>query len=391
MTTAAEIHVDTTRRHAFRVSDRQLGATLRRIVEVQGGYGLSDAVERLNAEVAEIMNSWRKWSAIPTPADVRNALLPRPFTPGERPPVRPDRPLAEARFIERLEPSVRSEHPAPFWHRAGGVLIPVISLIIALPAPPYGAGLFVTGVLAWLIGRSRWNARIEALVKARVAAAWATENARLETEYGAKLAAHCAREAKDRDAWLASESVRAAALSKLLGGDLQAIREAVRHQVPSIALPFESECAMIIDEEDHALADIDLPEIEDVVPELRFSVLKNGKLRESKRKPSERNEEYATLATGIAFLIAATAFAAAPTLQLVTVAGHTQRKNRNSLDPIDTYVFEVRFDRQTVVASDPRTLDPLDAVRRLPSRIEVASNGALKKIAPPAWTENLWD
>ena len=138
------------------------------------------------------------------------------------------------------------------------------------------------------------------------------------------------------------------------------------------------------------MIDIDLPEIEDVIPETRYTVSKDGTLKEVKRKAADRNQTYATLVAGIAFAVAATAFAAAPSLRAVTVAGHTQRKNRNSLDAVDTYVYEVRFPRDAFVKLAPSSLEPVEAMLRLPSRIEMSATGVLKKLAEPKWADALW-
>jgi hypothetical protein len=96
------------------------------------------------------------------------------------------------------------------------------------------------------------------------------------------------------------------------------------------------------------MIDNDLPEIEDTIPETRLNVLKNGTLKEVRRKATDRNSAYATVVTGIAFTVAATALAAAPTLRIVTVEGHTQRKGRGSLEAVNTSVYEVRFPLEAI-------------------------------------------
>jgi hypothetical protein len=190
-----------------------------------------------------------------------------------------------------------------------------------------------------------------------------------------------------RDRWLSSEQDRIAQLKQLLDGHLPSIEHFVCQGIEHLDFPFEAECHVAIDDEDHVLVDVDLPEIEDVVPEFRYSVLKNGNIKETKRKIAERNDAYAHLVTGIAFTVAATAFAMGPSVQKVTIAGRTQRKERESFDAVDIYVYEVKFSRTVFDSIEPLNLDPVQAMQRLPSRISYSASGSLKKVAAPDWVE----
>jgi hypothetical protein len=257
---------------------------------------------------------------------------------------------------------------------AGAVLLAIVVACVA----------FVTTRAYWLVCVLK-----EAVPSSR--REWPSEKLRLDEQHRRNLEAHSERRRIAEEQWVDAERARIAELKRLLVGELDAVERAVSEQVAQLDFPFEADCAIGVDDEDHVMIDIDLPEIEDVVPETELSVLKDGSLKEVKRKASARNEAYGTLVIGIAFTVAASAFSSAPTLRTVTVAGHTQRKSRTSLDAVDAYVYEVRFRREAFASLDGRRLDPMDAVRRLDSRIDIAPNGVLKKLPEPSWAAALWN
>jgi hypothetical protein len=53
-------------------------------------------------------------------------------------------------------------------------------------------------------------------------------------------------------------------------------------------------------------------------------------------------------------------------------------------------VFEVRFSRDAIARISSATLEPVSSIQRLPSRIDLGANGALKKISEPDWAAELW-
>jgi hypothetical protein len=177
-------------------------------------------------------------------------------------------------------------------------------------------------------------------------------------------------------------------VGRLLAGDCEAMQSTVCAEIEGLDFPFDTQCTVGIDKSDHVMIDLDLPEIEDVIPELQFTALKNGTMREVKRKEVDRNEAYATLVTGIAFTIAGAAFAGAPTLLFATVAARTQRQIRGSIDVVDTYVYEVRFPRDAFESIDAPNLDPLSMLCAFPCRIQVTPRKMLKKLSPPDWHLN---
>jgi hypothetical protein len=130
---------------------------------------------------------------------------------------------------------------------------------------------------------------------------------------------------------------------------------------------------------------LDLPEIEDLIPETSPRVLKDGRIKQVKRKKPERNHAYARLATGLAFMMGAATFATAPTVHTVRIAAYTQRKQRRSHLVEDAYVYEVAVPRPVYAAVDMSNVDPLELLATLESRMKPKSNYELTKLEPPTW------
>src|SRR5262249_52497326 len=112
-------------------------------------------------------------------------------------------------------------------------------------------------------------------------------------------------------------------------------------------------------------------------------------LKPVKREQAERNRLYAELTCGLSLMMAATAFAAAPTLQKVTVAGYTQRKQRGAATIEDQFVIETRIARDAVSSLPPSKADAISIVGSQQTRLEWGSNFLLKKIQPPPWALDL--
>jgi hypothetical protein len=89
---------------------------------------------------------------------------------------------------------------------------------------------------------------------------------------------------------------------------------------------------------------------------------------------------------GLALAIAAAALSAAPTLTHVTVAGRTQRLMRGGVGINDAYVFEAKLPRELFSALQSGDLSPIHILKNLASsRLQLLSNGSLKKIQAPDW------
>jgi hypothetical protein len=177
-------------------------------------------------------------------------------------------------------------------------------------------------------------------------------------------------------------------MQKLLTGNREAVDDAVEAILEELDFPFEATCAASALAGDTVVVAVDLPEIEDIIPEERFKALKNGTLKKVRRSRRERNDAWRHLVLGIALQIGRTVCAAAPSIQHVKVAGYTQRRQRSGV-VADDWVYELVVDRHFLAGLRPETVDP-SSILRLPSvRVMLGSDGDLKKIPPPAWVENL--
>jgi Protein of unknown function (DUF4236) len=382
----------TTSSGSRRRSAQQIAAAHRRLVEAQQRDAATDAVAKIEAEIAETLNAWRDFPELLSLTDLESELIVRPAANDNADLPAPDFRTAEGALRKKITAEVCANEPRAGKSRFAWL---IVGLAAGIGFAFYRIDLGVIAgvclaVAAEYGSRVDWLNSLKPKIEERMARAWPEERARIEAEHSQREAEHCARKAEAAEKWLAEENARIAELRLLIAGDLGAVERAVSASVEALDFPFEADCAVGVDEAGFVVIDIDLPEIEDVVPETRYKVLKDGTLKEVKRKAEERNEAYATLVTGIAHTVAATALATAPSLQSVTVAGHTQRKNRNNFEAKDTYVFEVRFPRDVIARISAATLEPVSSIQRLPSRIEVGASGVLKQISDPDWAAELW-
>ena len=196
-------------------------------------------------------------------------------------------------------------------------------------------------------------------------------------------------QAASEEQWARHEEQRIVWLRRLLAGDVEAIHEAVMSSLQDIDFPFDTRAAVGLHDGASAFLALDLPEIEDVIPELRFRILKNGSLKSSKRKADERNLAYARLVAGLAILMAAVSFEAAPTLGSVAVAARTQRKRRGSAEVEDQYVYETRISRALFAHGQVFAGDPLELLSSPVTRLAWGGKHTLKKISEPEWAGDL--
>lgn len=397
-----------------RLSATQLAALHARLARQEARQEAQQEIERMEAQLEEVVNAWREQVAVPSAEEYRAALAVRPFRNEDPVPARPNLPVEEAALTERVRREIEVASPRGFLSRAAGlgagvgaaataalatlavlgsaaVMFDAIPpLVVALGPVPVGAlfGL-VAGVFAERVAAGRWRTDMNTRVAARTADEWPRERARLEQAHAVAVQEYRERDARARAAWDAAEVERVAWAQRLTSGDADAIDAAVSASLDDLDFPFESHCTVAVEDSSSVFVDLDLPEIEDVIPETRLTILKNGSTKETKRKAEERNAAYARLVSGICIAVAATAFGAAPTVEFVVIAAYTQRKKRGSDEVEDVYVIEAKIPREVVVVLEPATDAPLDVLSRCQTRIDAAANLALKKIAPPAWVAEL--
>ena len=384
-----------------RLSSQQLAAAYRKLAETEAREKGQADIERFEAELNALVDSWKGLPSIPSADGYKTALEPRPFVFAEQPPTPPAyeaeerdvRARVRADEVTRNPPSIK-ERAAP-WLASLGTAAAVGATIFLLQANPPWLGtiaLFPAIVVGVLLENRRsklHERRVEAATELRFPGEWKARRDQLTQTHDEATRAFEARRAQAEAEWNQAEAERVAFASRLVQGDVEAMHEAIANSLSDLDFPFETKCASGIEGASEAVISLDLPEIEDVIPEVRYQVLKSGQLKPVKREQAERNRLYAQLTCGLALMMAATAFAAAPTLQRVTVAGYTQRKQRGAAAVEDQFVIETRISRDAVCKLQPSDADPIAFVGSQQTRLDWGSSFLLKKIQPPPWALDL--
>jgi hypothetical protein len=244
--------------------------------------------------------------------------------------------------------------------------------------------------LGLALGIRRLRSR-SALTRARRkhATVWLAEEKLLIEAHVRSLEEHQSQMKAAREAWEREDRERIASGLRVLAGDEEAIDEAITGAITDLDFPLETTATVGIDSAREACICVDLPEIDDVIPVTRRRVLRDGRVREVRRKVGERNRAYAELVVGLGMMIAAAAFAAAPSIELVRITAFSQRKKRRSETIADEYLYEIQIPR-TELISAPRWVDPLQFAASLPgTRLDLTSRSELKAIAAPSWVNDL--
>lgn len=380
-----------------RLSASQLAAAHRELARREQHAQAQSEVARMESEERAVLESWREAAEMVSAREQAEALRARPFASTEPAPHAPDYATAELLLREKALEDVQLSMPRPTASRLLGlgiaVLIGAAIVLFAgtslLPVLAALAAAFICGVGVDRISRARWEREIAASAQGRADAEWPQERARQEQQHVATLAEFAERDAVARTHWESAEDERVAWAQALAQGDLATIEETIFDSLDEIDFPFEANCVVAAEDAENVFVSLDLPEIEDVIPETRFNVLKNGSLREVKRKTEERNGAYARLVCGIVLGVAATVFSAAPTVRAVTIAAFTQRKRRGAVDVEDAFVVESRVAREGLEALNVRAADPVETLGRMQTRWEWGANLVLKKLPAPPWVLEL--
>lgn len=392
-----------------KLSSQQIEALHRRLALQEWRQGAQAKIDKMEADLADQLNSWREMPNIPSDADYQAALKIQPFrydVPEPSPPNYQDaRTALEGTIRETVDQEIR---PTP---KAVPVLIAMLGLIAGISFGVLGSqtsggamsanALLMVGVVLSLVGlavsavmyavknRARCK-RVDIEVIKRVAEEWPVKEQQLRSSYEVDLAGYNKERGDGERSWQEQERDRIAWASNLITGDEATIQEAVCDSLADLDFPFETHSAFAIEDAHTGYLHLDLPEIGDVVPGTRYRVLKVGSLKEEKRKESDRNAEYSNVACGVGLMMASAVFAAAPTLQTVSIAAYTQRqqKRRGEGQIGDDYVYFVSVPRTTFNDFDATSVDPAFLITKLSGHLEHQANHALKKLPDdelPSW------
>ncbi|NMO17180.1 hypothetical protein HPC49_19840 [Pyxidicoccus fallax] len=345
--------------------------------EVQRRRAEAEARVRESGQArGNVLSFWRQMPTIPP--DYSELTIERPF---DGPiPHEPHEGDDEKAFRAAVVKEVRKERRWGFWKR-------VLIAVALFPCVFGGVGALTTAVL----GPFSVLAALVAYVSffRLCTLFWSRETRRLaeqrmKEQWPAYWRAACAAH-EAYVSWPEEERQRVEWTRKVLAGDVDAVCESVRLELQAVEVPFESHVALHISDAKHAYIAVDLPELDDVVPELRRCVLWNGVVEETPLTKVERNQDYFRLVAGLALLVARTAFTAGPTLRQVAVAGFTQRRQRGSGAVEDEFVYEAVFSREDAVSWNPATVDSVRVLDTPTNRFDLGDDKQLRRIHPPTW------
>ncbi|MGD0816619.1 MAG: hypothetical protein ABSA83_23765 [Verrucomicrobiota bacterium] len=176
-------------------------------------------------------------------------------------------------------------------------------------------------------------------------------------------------------------------MKRLTSGDLEEIKHTLTEIFTGLQLPFQgaTQCGLFFDTADLISVNLDLPEMEQVIPFTRKKLLKNGEVREVARDKLERNRDYFDLVTGECAFIAAEVFSYLPLCQTLRLAAYTQRPKARETDSIDTYILDLNFAREELKTFNPETTPMHPFLVHSGARFQVSADYQLGRIEPPSW------
>lgn len=171
-------------------------------------------------------------------------------------------------------------------------------------------------------------------------------------------------------------------LAAALAGDPAYVERFLQERFHDMELPVEFSLDLEYDPDRRDLRlDIDLPELEDL-PTQKASILKSGRVSIKKKSRRELRDQYARCVAGLLFFFSGEGFNASPVIATVTASGYTQRVNTRTGHEEDQHVISVRFEREAFSALNMDRLDPVEAVRGFPHRMDRKRSGELAAVEP---------
>ncbi|MBI1944528.1 MAG: DUF4236 domain-containing protein [Deltaproteobacteria bacterium] len=381
-----------------RLSPQQVESARRRLQDKKRREQASAHLAAAEGMQRDILNAWRNTADLPTAEEYEDACAVRRFDFDEEPPTPPHYGTEEGRLEDEIRAGTRAttKHPTSAYAAIAGVPV-------AIAASSFGAVSFATAnstvsvfaagalaLVAALVTKSICDrmlaARVDQLVKQALPERWAMRKAELDGAHAARCSEHEHRRLAAERQWNQDEEQRAAWARRLVDGDLEALEEAVADTAGDLDFPFEAKCDVAISDDRTVYLHVDLPEIEDVIPETRGQVLKDGRVKQVKRTATERNADYAHLVAGLALFLANEVFIVSPVLHTVLIAAYTQRKKRGSEATVDAYVYNVAIKRERFATIDFADVEPVAALLSSDAAVGQKANMELKALPRPDWT-----
>jgi len=297
-------------------------------------------------EYQHLLNFWKPLPAIASIETWHTALNKKPFESKLVAPLPPDLQIEQAKFMGEL---TAKNH---------------------------------TGMNKFLPG---FFARNDA--KSEFASLWPEREALVQQEYNTQFKQYQQQVADESAAWDEAESKRIEWVNKLLAGDLEEVNHTIAEVLAGLQMPFKTLCDFFFQDVRSVYLHVDLPEIEDVIPETTKEIFKNGNTKDVRRSKADRQADYTRLVMGECLFFAAELFSYLPLTQEIKIAAYTQRARIKEKDPVDSYVLDVAFDREKTKAFGHD--DNLTAFMvRSGGRFDVDTDGGLNRIEPPSWLEH---
>lgn len=358
-------------------------------------------------------------SARPLPPE---ATLERPQPPRIAPLVEPRLDIEESKrsYLDKLNARHLLARPERDWGPLVSALvlggfIAIVGIATSLPGMfVIGAGLAaLTFVVVRAVRTRAANRAVRAAVSADFSTSWPHVEARLVEDHRLQIERvredHACRAAEANDAygrnlheyesaqaakqaeWEKSEAARILLLQQLIQGDAATSERVLSDVIATIDFPFEAEVDIAISDQggEEVQLLVDLPEIEDAIPETKVRALKNGNTKPVKRTAAERFGLYAQLVVGLGVALGTQALCVLPAANVVIIAGYTQRRKRGQGTLEDQFVYEITIPRDASADLDPETDDPLELLQQFECRFDLDARGNLRKISPPAWAPAL--
>jgi hypothetical protein len=392
-----------------KLSPQQLETAYRRLAEQERREDAQAEVDKMEADLAEQLNSWRDMPNLPSKEDYQASLNIQPFAYDAQEPPPPNY-QSELITLESTICTALEKEVAPvsktiptiivIFSFLAGIALAIFSskidgaeitgsatLVAASIISLGGAGV---GVTVYAIKKRSRQRRLDMEASKRAVERWPGKEQQLRSSHEASIREYNKTKAEAERSWLDQERERVAWASKLLAGDEATIEEAVSQTLADLDFPFETQAEFAIADAHSGYLHVDLPEIEDIVPGTRHCVLRNGRLKEIKHNEIEHNTEYVNVACGIGIMMAAASFAAAPTLQTIGIAAYTQRqqksKNKGQVD--DDYVYFVSIPRTAFTDFDAKSVNPTNFFMvTLSACMEQQANHRLKKLPSKAFPD----
>ena len=169
-------------------------------------------------------------------------------------------------------------------------------------------------------------------------------------------------------------------LIKRLDGDENYVNTQIDAVLSEIDLPHEFSFEYVYDQEKCLLClNVDLPEIEDI-PNQKAVYLSSGKVSVKAKTQSELRHDYAKTVCGLAFYLAGKMYEISPNIDLLRIAGYTQRTNKRTDIVEDQYIYVVLFEREPFMALNFKTISPIAAMQQFSHTMNISASGEMKAI-----------